>query len=128
MCITWISLCHSPRASKLNLIVYSVLIDFYNALTVKAADSSGSHEMQNDIAKTDKAEHAAKERPSKKDKKKEKKEKENHLAEKPSLKSRIEKRLLVLPFEASVIALLLIILLGGFYVVRILLSIFSAHD
>ncbi|KAJ8446522.1 hypothetical protein Cgig2_027484 [Carnegiea gigantea] len=93
----------------------------------EAADSSGTHEMQSDIAKTDKAEDAAKERPLKKGKKKEK-EKEKDLAEKPSLKSRIEKRLLVLPFEASLIALLLIILLGGFYVVHCVWAAAEAYS
>lgn len=64
------------------------------------------------MAKTGKSEDTVKERPSKKNRKK---EKEN--VEKPSVKSQIKKRLLVLPLEASVIAVLLLVLLGAFYVV-----------
>lgn len=82
-------------------------------LTVKAGESSsGNAEIQNNVTKTDKNEDAQKERPLKKGKKKEK-----EASAKVSLKSRIEKRLLVLPFEASLIALFLTVLLGGFYVV-----------
>lgn len=44
-----------------------------------------------------------------------KKEKEN--IERASLVSRIEQRLLLLPLEASLIAILLLVLLGAFYVV-----------
>lgn len=63
--------------------------------------------------KTDKGEEVAKERPSKKGKKK-----EREPADKPSVKSKIlKKRALVLPLEASIVALLLLIMLGAFYVV-----------
>ncbi|XP_062149477.1 dolichyl-diphosphooligosaccharide--protein glycosyltransferase subunit STT3A-like isoform X2 [Alnus glutinosa] len=61
---------------------------------------------------TEKSEDALKKRPSKKNRKKEK----EHV-EKPSVKSQIKKRLLVLRLEASVIAILLLVLLGAFYVV-----------
>lgn len=67
------------------------------------------------MVKTEKSEDLVKERSSRKSKKKEK-EKEN--VEKVSLGSRIERRLLVLPLEASLIAILLLVLLGAFYVVR----------
>ena len=69
------------------------------------------------LKKTDKNEDSLKERPSKKNKKK---EKEN--VEKTYAKSLMEKRLLVLPLEASVIAIFLLVLLGAFYVVCTLLS------
>ncbi|KAF3957169.1 hypothetical protein CMV_017791 [Castanea mollissima] len=76
--------------------------------------------VQNEVAKTDKNEEALKERPSKKNRKKEK----EHL-EKPSVKAQVKKRLLVLPFEASIIAILLLILLGAFYVVH---SVWAAAE
>lgn len=84
-------------------------------LYIKAGDtSSGSALAQNDAAKTDKNEDLTKEKASRKSKKK---EKEN--VEKASVKPRKEKRLLVLPLAASVVAVLLLVLLGAFYVVLI---------
>lgn len=89
-------------------------------LTIKAGDSSSDSAVaQNDVVKTEKSEDALKERPSKKNRKKEK----EHV-EKPSVKSQIKKRLLVLPLEASVISILLLVLLGAFYVVLDLFSFF----
>ncbi|KAG6390961.1 hypothetical protein SASPL_148707 [Salvia splendens] len=67
---------------------------------------------QNDV-KSEKSEDTVKERSSRKSKKK---DKEN--IEKPSLVSRVEKRLLVLPLETSVMAVFLLVLLGAFYVVH----------
>lgn len=64
--------------------------------------------------KSEKIDDTVKERPSRKSKKK---EKEN--IERPSLVSRVEKRLLVLPLETSVLAVFLLVLLGAFYVVCI---------
>ncbi|XP_074268981.1 dolichyl-diphosphooligosaccharide--protein glycosyltransferase subunit STT3A-like isoform X2 [Silene latifolia] len=75
--------------------------------------TSGSALLQTDVVKTSKNEDNAKERSSKKGKKKEKESDGNG-----SLRSRVKRRLLVLPFEASLIALLVILLLGGFYVVH----------
>ena len=69
---------------------------------------------QNDVAKTDKTEDTLKERPSKKNRKK---EKEQVAMEKPPTKSKKEKRLLVLPLEASILSIFLLVLLGAFYVV-----------
>lgn len=77
---------------------------------------------QNDIAKTEKMDETAKERPSKKNKRKEK-----EPVVKASIRSRIERRLLVLPFEASVIAIILLVLLGAFYVVCRLFFSFSLY-
>lgn len=79
----------------------------------------GNAQIQNNSQKTDKNDDATKDRPLRKGKKKEK-EKEKEASGKASLKSRIEKRLLVLPFETSLIALFLIVLLGAFYVVWLL--------
>ena len=68
--------------------------------------------MHNDAVKTEKTE-TSKDRPSRKSKKKEK----EHV-EKPPTKAKAEKkRLLALPLEASLISLLLLVLLGAFYVV-----------
>ncbi|KAL7168088.1 hypothetical protein ACSBR2_038519 [Camellia fascicularis] len=77
--------------------------------------------------KTDKNEDSLKERPSKKNKKKEK-EKEKENVEKTSVKARIEKRLLVLPLEASAIAIFLLVLLGAFYVVHCVWAAAEAYS
>lgn len=82
-------------------------------LIFKSGDASSSTAVpQNDAGKAEKTEDTAKERPSKKTKKKEK-----EIVDKPSLKTKIEKRLLVLPLEASIFGILLLVLLGAFYVV-----------
>lgn len=78
---------------------------------------------QNDVVKTDKVEESLKERPSKKNRKK---EKEN--VEKPSIKSKIEKKLMVLPLEASIIALFLLVLLGAFYVIHCVWAAAEAYS
>ncbi|GKV06682.1 hypothetical protein SLEP1_g18541 [Rubroshorea leprosula] len=81
-------------------------------------------EGQTEVTKTDKSGVTLKERPSRKNKKKEKEQ-----LEKPSVKSKAEKkRLLVLPLEASVIALLLLVLLGGFYVVHCVWAAAEAYS
>ncbi|XP_076889816.1 dolichyl-diphosphooligosaccharide--protein glycosyltransferase subunit STT3A-like [Bidens hawaiensis] len=74
---------------------------------------------QIDVLKNDKKEDASKERPSRKNKKREKE------IEKPSVKSKTEKKPLVLPVEASIFALFLTVLLGGFYVVH---SVWAAAE
>ena len=66
-----------------------------------------------------------KERPSRKNKKK---EKDVVVKEKSSVKSKTEKRPLVLPGEVSFFALFLTVLLGAFYVVSILSSIYYFKD
>lgn len=91
-----------------------------NSQTDAGDSSSDSAVAQNDVVKTEKSEDALKERPSKKNRKKEK----EHV-EKPSVKSQIKKRLLVLPLEASVISILLLVLLGAFYVVH---SVWAAAE
>lgn len=86
-------------------------------LTIKAGDTTSSSVVkENDAAKTDKNEDTQKERPSRKNRKKEK----EHI-EKAPIKSQIKKRLLVLPLEASIVAIFLLVLLGAFYVVFTLL-------
>ncbi|CAL1414321.1 unnamed protein product [Linum trigynum] len=90
-----------------------------------ASEENGSSTVvaPNDIPKTEKTEEAAKEKPAKKNRKK---EKEN--VEKKPTPSKTEKRLLVLPLEASVIAVLLLVLLGAFYVVHCVWAAAEAYS
>ncbi|KAL1804855.1 hypothetical protein ACET3Z_027923 [Daucus carota] len=82
--------------------------------------------IQNDIVKTDRHDEPVKERPTRRNKKK---EKENvDKASKPSIKSKIENRLLVLPLETSIIALFLLVLLGAFYVVHCVWAAAEAYS
>ncbi|KAB2618476.1 dolichyl-diphosphooligosaccharide--protein glycosyltransferase subunit STT3A [Pyrus ussuriensis x Pyrus communis] len=87
--------------------------------------SSESTIPQNEVpkTKTDKSADTLKERPSRKNRKKEK-----EPVEKPSIKSQIEKRLLVLPFEGSVLAIFLLVLLGAFYVVHCVWAAAEAYS
>ncbi|KAL8489729.1 hypothetical protein ACS0TY_025084 [Phlomoides rotata] len=80
---------------------------------------------RSNVVKTEseKSEDSSKEKPSRKSKKK---EKEN--IEKTSVVSRIERRLLVLPLEASVIAILLLVLLGALYVVHCVWAAAEAYS
>jgi len=94
-------------------------------MTFKAGDTNvESSVAQNDVVKVDKqveadkSEEISRDKPSKKNRKKDKeKEKEKETVEKAPTKSRNEKRLLVLPMEASAVAIILLIVLGSFYVV-----------
>ncbi|KDP33728.1 hypothetical protein JCGZ_07299 [Jatropha curcas] len=92
---------------------------------IDSGDASSSTVItQNDAAKTEKTEDTAKEqRPSKKNKKKEK-----EIVDKPAVKSKIEKKLLVLPLEASIFAILLLVLLGAFYVVHCVWAAAEAYS
>jgi len=81
-------------------------------LIIKTGDASSESVVPDDTVKTDKTEDTHKERTSKKSKKKEK-----EPVEKPPSKLQIKKRLLVLPLETSIIAIVLLVLLGAFYVV-----------
>ncbi|GLT48526.1 hypothetical protein SLA2020_221460 [Shorea laevis] len=124
----------APAACILSGIALSQAFDVFTrsikfqlpSLTMNAeVDEGGSNpvtvEGQTEVTKTDKSGVTLKERPSRKNKKKEKEQ-----LEKPSVKSKPEKkRLLVLPLEASMIALLLLVLLGGFYVVH---SVWAAAE
>jgi len=96
-------------------------------MTFKAGDTNvASSVAQNNVVKVDKqveadkSEEISRDKPSKKNRKKDKekeKEKEKETVEKAPTKSRNEKRLLVLPMEASAVAIILLIVLGSFYVV-----------
>lgn len=89
-----------------------------NVLILKAGDTSSSSVVTEiNAAKPATSEESIKERPSRKNKKKEKEQVEKANVDKTSIKSKREKRLLALPVEASVLALLLLVFLGAFYVV-----------
>ncbi|PPS06406.1 hypothetical protein GOBAR_AA14245 [Gossypium barbadense] len=94
-------------------------------LSIRAAETSSSTaESQTDAVKTEKPEETAKNRPSRKSKKK-----EREHGEKPSTKAKAEKkRLLALPLESSVISLLLLVLLGAFYVVHCVWAAAEAYS
>ncbi|KAG9148864.1 hypothetical protein Leryth_020827 [Lithospermum erythrorhizon] len=80
--------------------------------------------------KTEKKEESLKERPSKKNKKKEKEnvEKLEKKVGKPSKKALHGKRFLVLPLEASVLAIFLLVLLVAFYVVHCVWAAAEAYS
>ncbi|XP_073296638.1 dolichyl-diphosphooligosaccharide--protein glycosyltransferase subunit STT3A-like isoform X1 [Primulina huaijiensis] len=84
---------------------------------LSAGDTSNNS--KTDEVKMEKSEDSLKERSSRKNKKKAKD------TEKASVISRIEQRLLVLPFEVSLIAIFLLVLLGAFYVVH---SVWAAAE
>ncbi|KAI6681902.1 hypothetical protein NL676_035783 [Syzygium grande] len=85
--------------------------------------SSASAGAQNDVIKADKTEETAKERPSRKSKKKEK-----EPVERPPRNPRNAKKLLVLPFEASIVGIFLLVLLGAFYVVHCVWAAAEAYS
>ncbi|GMI84291.1 staurosporin and temperature sensitive 3-like A [Hibiscus trionum] len=90
--------------------------------------NSDTTEARNDEVKAEKPEEKSKDRPSKKSKKKER----EHV-EKPSAKAKVKtkaekKRLLALPLEASVVSLLLLIVLGAFYVVHCVWAAAEAYS
>ncbi|XP_068342761.1 dolichyl-diphosphooligosaccharide--protein glycosyltransferase subunit STT3A-like [Pyrus communis] len=91
---------------------------------VDAGETSSENTVsQNEVPKADKSADTLKERPSRKNRKKEK-----EAVEKPSIKSQIEKRLLVLPFEGSILAIFLLVLLGAFYVVHCVWAAAEAYS
>ncbi|KAK1267131.1 Dolichyl-diphosphooligosaccharide--protein glycosyltransferase subunit STT3A [Acorus gramineus] len=116
--------------------VFTRSIKFQLPKALRMTDSSAgdtnpeSAALPNDVkpekhSSSDKTEDNLKERPSKKNRKK---EKEN--IEKVAIKPKHEKkkRLLVLPLEASVVAILLLIILGGFYVVHCVWAAAEAYS
>ncbi|KAM0008521.1 putative dolichyl-diphosphooligosaccharide--protein glycotransferase [Helianthus debilis subsp. tardiflorus] len=99
--------------------VFTRSIKFYAFQAVDTVSAS-TVSLQNNVVETDKKEDVLKDRPSRKNKKKEK-----ETVEKPLKKSETEKRPLILPVEASAIALFLTVLLGAFYVVH---SVWAAAE
>ncbi|PWA99374.1 oligosaccharyl transferase, STT3 subunit [Artemisia annua] len=114
----------APAACIMSGIALSEAFDVFTR-SIKFYASESSENVQNEagdnVMKTDTKEEILKERPSKKNKKK---EKENNV-EKPTKKSHIEKRALVLPVGLSVFSLFLIVLLAAFYVVH---SVWAAAE
>lgn len=98
-----------------------------NSETNAGDTSSDSVVLQNNVVNTEKTEETVKERPSKKNKKKEK-EKGKENIERPSIRSYVEKRLLVLPMEASLMAIFLLVLLVAFYVVHCVWAAAEAYS
>uniref|UniRef100_A0A0D3G9V5 dolichyl-diphosphooligosaccharide--protein glycotransferase n=2 Tax=Oryza TaxID=4527 RepID=A0A0D3G9V5_9ORYZ len=92
-----------------------------------SAESSSASTVSTNSAKNEtrpeKTETAPKEKPSKKNRKKEK-----EVAESVPVKPKKEKKLLVLPMEASVLGILLLIVLGGFYVVHCVWAAAEAYS
>ncbi|XP_042482655.1 dolichyl-diphosphooligosaccharide--protein glycosyltransferase subunit STT3A [Macadamia integrifolia] len=95
-----------------------------------AGDTSSRTDVtQSDVAKTEKqpptdsTDDTIKERTSKRKKKKEK----EHV-EKASVKSQIQKRLLVLPFESSFFGILLLVILGAVYVIHCVWAAAEAYS
>jgi dolichyl-diphosphooligosaccharide---protein glycosyltransferase len=101
-------------------VLFQQFVDSLFPLKMKPGDSSPENSSASVAStsstksenRTEKFETAAKEKPSKKNRKKEKK-----VAESTSVRPKKERTLLVLPFELSMIGILLLIVLGGFYVV-----------
>lgn len=87
------------------------------------AGDNGDGVTQNDVVKPDRNEELPKEKASRK----KKKEKEN-VEKAPIATKKSEKRLLMLPMEASVVAILLLMLLGAFYVVHCVWAAAEAYS
>ncbi|MED6124128.1 Dolichyl-diphosphooligosaccharide--protein glycosyltransferase subunit stt3a [Stylosanthes scabra] len=90
---------------------------------IDAGDASSENVVLDDTIKTDKSEDTPKERTTKRSKKKEK-----EPVEKPPSKSQLKKRLSVLPFEASIVAVFLLVLLVAFYVVHCVWAAAEAYS
>ncbi|XP_044464926.1 dolichyl-diphosphooligosaccharide--protein glycosyltransferase subunit STT3A [Mangifera indica] len=99
-----------------------------NSIVDAEDTSSASSVPENDRAKPNKSEDTLKERPSRKNKKKDKEQLEKTHVEKTSIKPKKEKKLLVLPLEASLIALILLLFLGAFYVVHCVWAAAEAYS
>nr|CAB3464694.1 unnamed protein product [Digitaria exilis] len=102
------------------------LVDNLLFLELKSGDSSTERATNSTKSENgnEKSETAPKEKPSKKNRKKEKEMAES-VPVKPNKK---EKRLLVLPFELSIMGILLLIVLGGFYVVHCVWAAAEAYS
>ncbi|CAI0425553.1 unnamed protein product [Linum tenue] len=108
-----------------NVLTRSIKFQLPGIAGNSTSEENGSSSVvaPSDVSKTEKTEEVAKEKPVKKNRKK---EKEN--VEKKPTPSKTERRLLVLPLEASVIAVLLLVLLGAFYVVHCVWAAAEAYS
>ncbi|XP_031382473.1 dolichyl-diphosphooligosaccharide--protein glycosyltransferase subunit STT3A [Punica granatum] len=110
---------------KFQLLGYSSV----NSQAAAGDASPDSTSAQSNALKPDKSEETAKERTSKKSKKKEKeREKEKEQVDQSSVQPRAGRRLQVLPLEASIIGVFLLILLGAFYVVHCVWAAAEAYS
>ena len=107
-CLNWITKC-----------LVEQVIEYFFLLKLKSGNGSPNGSSASTVntsssksEKTEKSEAAPKEKPSKKNRKK-----DREVTESASVKPKKEKRLSVLPLEASIVGTLLLIALGGFYVV-----------
>jgi dolichyl-diphosphooligosaccharide--protein glycosyltransferase len=106
-------------------VPFPSLVDNMFLLELKSGDSSteSSTNSTKSENRNEKSETAPKEKPSKKNRKKEK-----EVAESVPVKTKKEKRLVVLPFELSIMGILLLIVLGGFYVVHCVWAAAEAYS
>ncbi|KAK8457396.1 hypothetical protein SEVIR_3G179400v4 [Setaria viridis] len=106
-------------------VAFQSLVDNLFLLDLKSGDSGpeSSTNSTKSENRNEKSETAPKEKPSKKNRKKEK-----EVAESVPVKPKKEKRLLVLPFELSIMGILLLIVLGGFYVVHCVWAAAEAYS
>ncbi|MCD7464839.1 Dolichyl-diphosphooligosaccharide--protein glycosyltransferase subunit stt3a [Datura stramonium] len=120
----------APAACIMSGIALSSAFDVFTrsikfASIGKQADAgdTGNDVTQNDVVKPDRNEEPPKEKASRK----KKKEKEN-VEKAPIATKKSERRLLMLPMEASVAAILLLVLLGAFYVVHCVWAAAEAYS
>ncbi|KAJ3670976.1 hypothetical protein LUZ60_008402 [Juncus effusus] len=96
-------------------------------ISESSPSSSGeSSNTENSVQQTDKSETGKKDKSTKRKQKKEKEITETAPVKK--VLSKKEKRLMVLPFEASVVAVLMLIILAGFYVVHCVWAAAEAYS
>ncbi|KAL9686255.1 hypothetical protein QQ045_023711 [Rhodiola kirilowii] len=113
----------APAACIMSGIALSQAFDVFTQsikFQLPGMDSNPEDDAPKEVEKIDKNEETLKERPSKKNRKK-----ERERVEKIPTKTKTEKKLLVLPLTASVVAVFLLILLGAFYVIH---SVWAAAE
>ncbi|CAM8922501.1 unnamed protein product [Rhodiola kirilowii] len=113
----------APAACIMSGIALSQAFDVFTQsikFQLPGMDSNPEDDAPKEVEKIDKNEETLKERPSKKNRKKER----EHVEKIPT-KTKTEKKLLVLPLTASVVAVFLLILLGAFYVIH---SVWAAAE
>ncbi|CAM8925835.1 unnamed protein product [Rhodiola kirilowii] len=113
----------APAACIMSGIALSQAFDVFTQsikFQLPGMDSNPEDDAPKEVEKIDNNEETLKERPSKKNRKKER----EHVEKIPT-KTKTEKKLLVLPLTASVVAIFLLILLGAFYVIH---SVWAAAE
>ncbi|CAA7397349.1 unnamed protein product [Spirodela intermedia] len=122
-------------SDSFNILTQSIKVHLGKLLS--SASVAGDSTSENSASQTEpkaskhtpgeKSEEITKEKQPKKNRKKEK-EKEKGTVEKVSNKKQSEKRALILPLEVSVVAILLIVLLGAFYVIHCVWAAAEAYS